>query len=87
MVREATLNGRLKKGLTSSLRLLTRSTPLPECPDRATRPAAAAAAAAALRGLSAPAVTQRAQRSSANSNTATLQRIWHVVQPIILQTQ
>lgn len=41
--------------LTSSLRLLTRSTPPgPECPDNATLPAAAAAAAAALRGLMAP---------------------------------
>lgn len=67
---EATQNERLKKGLTSSFRLLTRSTPLPECPDRATRPAAAAAAAAALRGLRAPVDTHRAQRSTANSNTA-----------------
>lgn len=73
MVMEATQNERLRKALTSSLRLLTRSTPLPECPDRATRPAAAAAAAAALRGLSAPAVTQRAQKRTANSSTATSQ--------------
>lgn len=43
--------------LTSSLRLLARSTApaAPECPDRATRPAAAAAAAAALKGLIDPA--------------------------------
>lgn len=61
---------RHKKGLTSSLRLLTRSTPLPECPDRATRPAAAAAAAAALKGLSAPAVTQKS--SEGVQPTATL---------------
>ena len=41
--------------LTSSLRLLTKSTPLlPEWPARATLPAAAAAAAAALSGEIAP---------------------------------
>lgn len=41
--------------LTSSLRLLTNSTPLaPVCPAKATLPAAAAAAAAALRGFRAP---------------------------------
>jgi len=39
--------------------LLTSSTPLaPECPDRATLPAAAAAAAAALNGLREPGITQ-----------------------------
>lgn len=46
--------------LTSSLRLLTSSTPPgPECPDNATLPAAAAAAAAALRGLMAPTTWER----------------------------
>lgn len=53
---------RERKGalLTSSFRLLTRSTPLqPECPESAILPAAAAAAAAALIGLMAPGGTAR----------------------------
>lgn len=49
--------------LTSSLRLLTSSTPPgPECPDNATLPAAAAAAAAALRGLMAPTTWEKRRR-------------------------
>ncbi len=69
--------------LTSSLRLLTRSTPPgPECPDNATLPAAAAAAAAALRGLMAPKERggERKDRVSSHSReeptTQHLRRIW-----------